>query len=159
MAGDLKVKAFDILVASLNALLSISTVLFAGLLAFSVQKGAGHWQFLLYAALVAFLISAALCVTTINSLIYKANREECDAVRQKAVRCLYFAVLVALFLGLLSGAIFVHQATGPVQGGSTPHVNTIITDDQITVGTNQKGQVVVFKDTQGRISRIEITSH
>jgi hypothetical protein len=150
-----KLKAADLLVASLNALLTLATVLIAGLLAYSSERSAGKWQWLLYVALLLLIISAIGAVVTINSLINKIQREDPDAVRDPEVRKLYVVLGVALVLSIIAGAAFVATAhRGNAARGS--ETTTVISDAETRVGADEKATVSVTRSSEGKVQRIEI---
>ncbi len=154
---DFRFKAVDLLGGSLNAILLLATSLFAGLIAYGAGRTAGSWQWLFWLSLSLLLVTGALCVTTVNSLINKIHAADLDAVRHKEVRYLYIAVTVAFALALIAGGAFGAIAKSDVQPtASMAAPNSVITDSQIIVGSTNKSKIIVQKNASGKIERIEI---
>ena len=102
-----KQKAIDLLVESIKSILTLSTILISGLLAYIGTVGSGQLGWQNISALTFLFIACILSIININSLVNKVYRNEFDAVMDSEVKIINIILSISLLLGLAFGALYI----------------------------------------------------
>ena len=109
-----RIKATDYLVESLKLIVTLSTILFGGLLAYSAKSSLLILGWSFYVSLMGFLLSAITSIVSINSIINKIYRCEDDAIQQPRVKVVVIFSVLFLLVGMVIGAIFLSKQTAVI---------------------------------------------
>ncbi len=154
--NEAKMKATDFVVESLKLIVTLSTIILGGLLAYRATLVNPSMLGAYYSSLIALAISAILSVANINSLINKIFREDEDAIQHKEAKTLNVLATLALLIGIVSAALFLSNQPIQVKVESQSS-NTVITDTQIIIGNETQSNIEVKKNNDGKIDTVVIS--
>ena len=153
-----KAKATDLVVESLKLIVTIATLFLGALIAYSTNTPEPELRWLFYISLTLLVLCAILSILNINSLINKIYREEEDAIRQTEAIVLNAASALCLIAGLVTSSIYIYN--NPISSSKSkdtlPQPNTIITKDELVIGTETNSKFHIIKDVNGNIVEITI---
>lgn len=142
-----KHKAIDLLVESIKAILTLSTILISGLLAYIGTVGGGIlcWQNI--TALSLLFVSCILSIININSLVNKVYRGEDDAVMDKEVKIINVVLSLSLLLGLVFGSWYIFTCPpASNQSLKTNNSHMIIHRESIEIPDNFSTTIRIEKE-------------
>jgi hypothetical protein len=151
-----RAKATDFVVEALKLLVTIATLFFGALLAYATSArpvlGSAY-----YAALILFVACSVLSVMNIHSLVNKLYRGEEDAIMQREAKILNALAAVTLIGGLIAAALFILRPSTPKSPATPadPKI-AIISDQQVTIGSEVKTKIRITKDSTGKINEITV---
>lgn len=151
-----KHKAIDLLVESIKAILTLSTILISGLLAYIGTVGGGLlcWQNI--TALSFLFLSCILSIININSLVNKVYRGEVDAVMDSEVKIINVVLSLSLLFGLGFSSWYIFTclpASNPNNKTNNSHM--IIQRDSIEIPDNFSTTIKIEKEA-GNIKTVII---
>lgn len=151
-----KQKAIDLLVESIKSILTLSTILISGLLAYIGTVGSGHlcWQNI--SALTFLFLACILSIININSLVNKVYRSEFDAVMNNEVKIINVALSFSLLLGLGFGSWYILTCTPETRSVYLKNTGQmIIQQGAISIPDNFSTEVKIEKES-GEVKVITI---
>ena len=152
-----QIKAISILVESMKLYVTLSTISIAGLLTFFTKNGDKKYSFLFFIALALFFSAAVTSIININYFVTRVFKGD-NNIFTKTAKRINISAIIFFFFGIFISAFYLYFNINYTTPSSKTSIDfgIILENHKISIANDVKAKVIITKDLNGNIIKINI---